>query len=96
MGELDACRHTGDERDRVRWRQLLLSLQEASKVLAAHVLHHEKGGAVRQRAVVEDGDDGRMLKPGDDLRFACKPAAGGRVGEQIRADDLDRDVACQS
>ena len=52
--------------------------QPRPQILAAHVLHHQIGGAVGQRAVVEDRDDRRVLQARDQLRLA--PEALARFG----------------
>ena len=57
------------------------ALQDVTQVLAPDQLHHEIGAAIHERAVVEDGDDRRMLQPRDDLRFAPEALTRLEVAE---------------
>ena len=89
VGGVHTHSHPGEEADRSLLRQSRLSSQDAAQVFARDELHDEKRGAIGQAAVVEDGDDGRVLQPGDDLGLPQEPRPGLGIAQEIGAHDLD-------
>ncbi len=91
MRRFHRAAHGVEDRQRPLGFEPAFALQHVAQVLAAHQLHHEVGAAVRQRAVVEDRHDGRMLQAGDDLRLAPETLARVGVAEQFSAHHFQRD-----
>jgi hypothetical protein len=71
-----------------------LARHELVETPSAHELHHIEGAAVGQRAGVVDGNDGGMIEPGQDVRFALQPrgARSVLVGD---VEHLHRDLAVE-
>ena len=80
----------GEPQGLVDGERLLAPEQRAQRV-PLHVRHHAVDVAGRLPRVVE-GEDVRVLQRGRDADLA-QEAVGGESGDQIRMEDLDRDVA---
>src|SRR5918993_768472 len=90
-GAADGCQDSY----RVRRLEPSFAMQNATKILAAHELHHEVRAPRGERAEVEDGDDARVLQPRDELRLAAEPAPRAVVLEQLGPDDFYRDLSIE-
>jgi hypothetical protein len=70
------------------------SRENLLQALALDKLHGQKlnAGVLFDR---EQGDDVRMIEPGDDFRFALEALEANRIGSEIGGKHLDRDVAIE-
>ncbi len=95
MGGRDRRQHLLEDRECLDRVQPTLVGQHVAQRPAAYVLHHQ----VRQSvvgALVVDGDDVGMGKPGDRLGFPAEPLDEARIVGLAGMDDLHRHGALQA
>jgi len=73
-----------------------VGLEHLVERVAADELHHEIEQAVFALIEVEHRDGIRMRQPTRELRFAQEPLHDLGLGDEVRADDLDRDFATEA
>ena len=74
--------------------EALLPVEQLAQTLAVDELHHYGLAAVVLEHVV-DGDDVRVIQPGDGDRFAPEPFGDHGIGGEVRLQPLDGDPAVE-
>ena len=72
----------------------LLVVEQLAQALAVDELHHHGLAAVVLDRVV-NGDDVRMVQPGDGDRLAPESLGDHRIGGEVRLQPLDGDLAIE-
>ena len=94
VGGVERARHGRADVDRELGPEALLAVEQLAQALAVDELHHDGLAAVVLEHVV-DGDDVRVVQPGDGDRLAPEALGDDRIGGEVRLEPLDGDLAVE-
>ena len=94
VGLVERARHGRTDVDRELRTEALLTVEQLPEALAVDELHHHGLAAIVLEDVV-DGDDVRVIQPGDGDGLAPEPFGDHRIGGEVGLEPFDRNPAVE-